>query len=464
MIKNPLSKARPAPAGMPAKLAAAVVAAMLAAAPAFAALPLAGDAPSLAPMLEKAIPAVVTVETQTTVRLPAQRWPNDPFFRRFFGAPEQPPHRERRRSGVGSGVVIDAAKGHIVTNHHVIAGADSIVATLGDGRRYAAEVIGADPDTDLAILKIDADDLTALPFGDSSRLRVGDFVFAIGNPLGLDHTVTSGIVSALGRSGLGIESYEDFIQTDASINRGNSGGALIDIRGRLVGINTAIYHSGAGGSIGIGFAIPINMVAGISEQLLEFGEVRRGRLGVVIQTLTPELAEAFGVEQTRGIIIAQIEPGSPAEEAGLMPGDIVLSINERPVKNWADMRNHIGLLPVGAEVELEVLRDARKRTLTAVIERREVTTFPGARVSKKLAGALFQVRERDGEQAVAVQKVAARSPAYLNGLRENDVLLAVNRRRVSSFEEVRDAVASGGRGTILVAVERRGRRLFLAIR
>jgi len=274
----------------------------------FAALPAYADGqplPSLAPMIEKIRPAVVNIATRGSVDVQNHPLLNDPLFRRFFEGFENMPQRKEVKS-LGSGVIIDADAGYIVTNHHVINGADEISVTLHDGQQLEGKVIGSDPEADIAILKIDHKGLTHVPFADSSEVRVGDFAVAIGNPFGLGQTVTSGIVSALGRTGLGIEGYEDFIQTDASINPGNSGGALVNLRGELIGINTAILSSGGTGNVGIGFAIPINMVRQLADQLIEYGEVRRGMLGVIMQNLTPELAGAFGLEMHQGVVISQV--------------------------------------------------------------------------------------------------------------------------------------------------------------
>jgi Do/DeqQ family serine protease len=291
--------------------------------------------PTLAPMLERVTPAVVNIASAG--RIPVEQNPlfNDPFFRDFFGFPDQP--LERKTQSLGSGVIVDAERGLILTNAHVIANADQITVKLGDGRSYEAELVGTDAETDIGVVKITAERLTDVPMADSSQLRVGDSVVAIGNPFGLTQTVTSGIVSALGRSGLGIEGYEDFIQADAAINPGNSGGALVDLKGRLVGINTAIF-SGSGGDIGIGFAIPINMARQVMEQLVKHGKVRRGYLGIQLQDLDAELAEAFDIEARQGAVIANVLAGTPAQKAGLQAGDVIVSVNGRPVRSASDLK------------------------------------------------------------------------------------------------------------------------------
>jgi len=317
---------------------------------------------SLAPMLERVLPAVVNVSTRSVVRLRRTPLLDDPFFRQFFNLPDVA--RERESQSLGSGVIVDAAKGYVVTNHHVVDGADEITVTLRDGRSLTAEVVGRDPEADIALLHIKADKLTALPPADSDALRVGDFAVAIGNPFGLGQTVTYGIVSALGRSGLGIEGYENFIQTDASINPGNSGGALVSTDGRLVGINTAIVGP-AGGNIGIGFAIPSNMAHAITTQLAEHGAVQRGELGVMIQDLTPELAGAFGLTQSGGAVIARVVPGSSAERAGLRAGDIVTEVDGHPVANGAALRTAIGVVRVGSDIHLAVMRNGKPLAINA---------------------------------------------------------------------------------------------------
>ena len=319
---------------------------------------------SLAPMLDRIVPGVVNISTTSRVRLEVNPLFNDPFFRRFFGRPQMP--REQQRQSLGSGVVIDAARGYILTNHHVVANADQVTVTLMDERQFEAKLVGSDADTDIAVIKITPDRLVSVPLGDSDALRVGDFVVAIGNPFGLGQTVTSGIVSALGRSGLGIEGYENFIQTDASVNPGNSGGALVDLDGRLVGINTAIVGP-SGGNVGISFAIPSNMARDIMKQLIGSGKVRRGQLGVSVQDLTPELARSFGLKRTAGAVIAQIAPGSPAAAAGLQVGDVVVAVNGKSVSNASSLRSAVGLTPPGQEIDLEILRNGASRTLSVAI-------------------------------------------------------------------------------------------------
>jgi Do/DeqQ family serine protease len=326
----------------------------------------AGGLPTLAPVLETVTPGVVNIAVLS--RAPVEDNPllRDPFFRRFFNVP--PGAQVQPRISAGSGVIVDAERGFVLTNHHVIANASEILVTLKDRRRLKAEFVGSDPETDVAVLRIRAERLTAVPFGDSDGLRVGDYVLAIGNPFGLGQTVTSGIISALGRSGLNIEGYEDFIQTDASINPGNSGGALVNLRGELIGVNTAILAP-SGGNVGIGFAVPSNMARVVMEQLVRTGEVRRGRLGVTVQDVTPEIAEAMNLERGVGALIANVEPGSPADKAGIRKGDLIVAVNDQPVETASDLRNRVGLVPVGERLAITLLRDGRRMDVSARVAR-----------------------------------------------------------------------------------------------
>jgi serine protease Do/serine protease DegQ len=437
------------------------------AAPAAAHLPVAVDGqqlPSLAPMLENVTPAVVNIATKSQVRIRENPLFQDPFFRRFFDIPEQ--HRQQRPAqSLGSGVIVDAARGYVLTNNHVIDKADEITVTLQSGRELAAELVGADPETDIAVLKVKTDGvkLMALPLGDSNSLRVGDFVVAVGNPFGLGQTVTSGIVSALGRTGLGIEGYEDFIQTDASINPGNSGGALINLRGELVGINTAILAP-SGGNIGIGFAIPTSMAREVMNQLIRHGEVQRGKLGVSVQELTPALAEAFGINAEEGAVIAQIAPDSAAEAAGLQVGDVIVAIDRQPVRRASAIRNRIGLLRVGEKVQLTVLRKGQRKNITAVIREDSRQTATAA-LSPRLAGAEFgEVAAPDQEQGkrVAILQVQPGSPAAAAGLRQGDLVLSVNRKPVASLAEFRTAVRDS-KGRLLLHIRRGSGAFFLLL-
>jgi Do/DeqQ family serine protease len=356
------------------RFAMAVFAAVLClAAPAPAAAPIeATGIPSLAPVLKEVTPGVVNIGVRARQRGADNPLLADPFFRRFFNIPDSA-QRPRDVEATGSGVIVDAANGYVLTNYHVIENAEAVEVTTKDNRRFQAKIVGRDPETDVAVLKIEGKDLKAVPFGDSDRLEVGDFVVAIGNPFGLGQTVTSGIISALGRSGLGIEGYEDFIQTDASINPGNSGGALIDLRGRLVGINTAILAPG-GGNIGIGFAVPINMARAVMEQIVKYGEVKRGRIGIAIQELTPEIASAIGTRRVEGAVVARVEPSSPADRAGLKAGDLVTAVNGAPVRSMAQLRNKIGLTRLGETLHLTVERHGETKNLAAKVEQVEEPT------------------------------------------------------------------------------------------
>ena len=404
-----------------------------------AALPRAMDGqelPSLAPMLEEVTPAVVNIATEGRVQVRQNPLFDDPFFRRFFNVPDRP--SERKTQSLGSGVIVDAGRGLVLTNNHVIANAVQITVTLRDGRHFDAEIVGSDPETDVALIKVPAENLVALEAADSDELRVGDFVVAIGNPFGLGQTVTSGIVSALSRSGLGIEGYEDFIQTDASINQGNSGGALVNLKGELVGINTAIFSRG-GGNIGIGFAIPINLALHITEQLLDKGAVERGFIGVQVQNLNADLAEAFGIKNNKGAIVNSVMPDSPAEESGLQPGDIITSINSKPVKSAADVRNHIGLLPVGEEVMFDVLRGGNKKTLKTTVSARNEIKLTEDRLDQRFEGmALGEIPENhphhDRLKGVFITEVQRGTRAWSAGLRKGDIITSVNNEPVADLQ------------------------------
>jgi Do/DeqQ family serine protease len=318
--------------------------------------------PTLAPLVKKVTPSVVNI----AVKIPQEQNPlfKDPFFRRFFN--DGSTGQKKETNAAGSGVIVDARQGLIVTNNHVVAKADEILVTLTDGRRLQAKRVGTDPDTDIAIIKVPATDLVAIALGDSDKLEVGDFVVAVGNPFAIGQTVTQGIVSALGRNGLGIEGYEDFIQTDAAINPGNSGGALVNLRGELIGINTAIVGPI---NVGIGFAIPANMVRDVMDQLLKYGEVRRGQLGVTLQDLTPDLIQSMGLPAYQsGVVIASVGAGSAAERAGLKASDVITAIGKTPVRGSSDFRNKIGLMRIGDVVELTVLRAGRSMVVRATMD------------------------------------------------------------------------------------------------
>jgi len=346
--------------------------AALAAAPLPAAMPPAvseTSLPTLAPIVKKVSPAVVNIATRGTIRERGPQNPllDDPFFRHFFDIPPDAGTRERPFQSAGSGVVFDAKSGYIITNAHVVENASEITVTLQDSRDLKAEVIGSDVPSDVAVLKVKPQGLSQIALGDSARVEVGDFVLAIGNPFGLQHTVTSGIISGLSRSGINPNGYEDFIQTDAPINPGNSGGALVNLRGELIGINTAILAS-SGGNIGIGFAIPVNMVRSVTDQLIRYGSVKRGQLGISMYTVTPDIAHSLGLSNAQGALVSQVVEGSPAAKAGIRTGDVITSVNGQPVKSNSELRNTIGLRRVGDKVEIGLVRDGKPLHVTAVIE------------------------------------------------------------------------------------------------
>lgn len=435
-----------------------------------AALPASVDGqqlPSLAPMLERVTPAVVNIatrgKTRRRVELPL---PNDPFFRRFFDLPSM--ERIQETSSLGSGVIVDAENGLILTNDHVIKDSYEINVTLTDGRELRAEIIGRDSDTDVAVIQVSADRLTQIPMADSDVLRVGDFVVAVGNPFGLGQTVTSGIVSALGRSGLGIESIEDFIQTDASINLGNSGGALVNLRGELVGINTAIYGAGNQGNIGIGFAIPINLARDIMGQLVDYGKVRRGRLGAQGQDLTEQLAQAFGIDRGNGFIVTQIESGSPADKAGIEVGDVIVAANGRPIRSARDIHNLVGMQRLGQSIDLELFREGRERKLQVVIQPMEVNKIDGRRIHAKLAGATIgEVREQHLQRGridyLQIMSVESGSNAEAAGFLVGDIVYSINKQLTRSFDELLALVEDNGKGMIM-NIQRGNRELYILLK
>jgi serine protease Do/serine protease DegQ len=423
--------------------------------------------PTLAPLVNEVTPAVVNISVITRSPLEDNPLFRDPFFRRFFNLPDKP---QRQEQAAGSGVIFDAARGHVITNHHVIRGAEQVVVTLKDRRQFPAKIVGSDPGTDIAVLQIEAQNLTAIRIGDSDALQVGDYVIAIGNPFGIGQTVTSGIVSALGRSGLSPEGYEDFVQTDASINPGNSGGALVNLRGELVGINSAILGAGGGGNIGIGFAVPSNMARTVANQIVRFGEVRRGRLGIEMVDLTPALAKKLGVAAQEGAVIAVVDAGSPAEKAGLRERDVVVALNGRPVRTAAELRARLGLTPVGEEIELRVLRAAKAsvvRTRIAAPQElpnaggQAIPQFPGMSVVEIERGSpLFQRLQGGG---LVVSAVEPDSRAFQAGLRAGDIIHGVNRRRVQTVAEFQAAVR-GAQGSYAVSLLRGDFNLTIIVR
>ncbi|MBV8878282.1 MAG: DegQ family serine endoprotease [Gammaproteobacteria bacterium] len=433
----------------------------LAALPALAAMPPAvneSGLPSLAPMIRKVSPGVVNVATRGTVRERGAQNPllDDPFFRRFFDVPPDTGPRARPFQSAGSGVIFDAHSGYIVTNAHVIEHASEITVTLQDGRDLKAEIIGSDTPSDVAVLKVKPDGLTQIPLGDSSRMEVGDFVVAIGNPFGLQHTVTSGIISGLSRSGINPDGYEDFIQTDASINPGNSGGALVNLRGELIGINTAIL-SRTGGNIGIGFAIPVNMARSVMDQLIRYGSVKRGQLGVSMYTVTPDIAHSLGLPSAVGALVSQVVEGSPAEHAGIRTGDVITTVNGQPVKSNSELRNTIGLLRVGDKVEIGLLRDGKPLRVSAVIADTTPELSGGpASIHKSFEGAVLGDAPDAG--GALVRSVEPGSAAAQAGLRAEDVIVGANRGHVSSVRDLRERAKGAA---VLVLEVRRGATVLL---
>lgn len=414
--------------------------------------------PSLAPLVERVAPAVVNIRVSQTV---STRSPfGDDAFRRFFGLPDMP-GGSREVASAGSGVIVDATRGYILTNHHVVASADEIQISLINGSILDAEIVGSDAATDIAVLKVEAHDLVEMPIGDSGSIRVGDFVLAIGNPFGLGHTVTSGIISALGRTGISSNGYEDFIQTDASINPGNSGGALVNMRGELVGINSAII-SRSGGNVGIGFAVPTEIASSVMRQLLDFGEVRRGLLGVSIQTIDAEVAKALDATVDSGALIALVEPGSAAEKAGLKVDDIIIEVNEKKITGASELRNTIGLMGSGEKVNIKYIRDGKTRSTTAQLGQQQVTQSVGTDIHPGLDGAQFASSSTSADGGVEVTEVEPGSPAAQRGLRAGDVITAVNRRPVRNLQQLTE-IASTNR-ILFLLVQRGDRALMLQIR
>ncbi len=437
-------------------------------------------AKGFAKIVKRAMPAVVGVQVEKTVEMrgqdPFEFFFNDPFFRHFFGPglPRRMP-RKRQERGLGSGFIV-TEDGYIITNNHVVGDADTINVKLADGRHFKAKVVGTDPDTDVAVIKIDAHDLPTLPLGDSDALNVGEWVVAIGNPFGLYKTVTVGVVSAKGRSGIGINDYEDFIQTDAAINPGNSGGPLINIHGEVVGINTAIF-SKSGGYMGIGFAIPINMAKAVMKQLIAHGKVVRGWLGVVIQDLDEDLAASFGLHQTEGVLIAEVSKGSPAEKGGIKEGDIILSMNGHKIKNASDLRNRVALTRPGSLVTFEVLRNGKRITLKVRVGdkaklSKSKTPFSQHSLLQKLG---LSVQDLDPDvadqfgysmgQGVLIAGVEPQSPAAQAGLKPGQLIEEINHIRVHSVKELTKALARSSRtGTVLFKIRDGEFARYVAIR
>lgn len=418
--------------------------------------------PSLAPMLKTVNPAVVNIATYSTRQTRVNPLLNDPFFRRFFNIPDRRYQRpQKRQQSAGSGVIVDAEKGIVMSNFHVIKGADEVQVGLTDGRSMVAEVLGVDEDLDIAILRIEAEQLAAVSFADSDRVEVGDFVVAIGNPFGLGQTVTTGIVSALGRSGLGIEDYENFIQTDASINPGNSGGALVDLRGRLVGINTAIIAP-AGGNVGIGFAIPSNMARASMEQIVLYGEVRRGEIGIDYQTISPDLRSAFDLPNgVHGVLVTDVLVDSPAAEAGVQTGDIIVSVNGNAVGSTGQLRARLGMAKIGETVAIGLLREGKSLSLSTRIGDPASIASDGGRLHPLLDG--VTLLQDDAASSVVVSQLRNDSRAAYAGLRNGDRIIAVNKRRTRDLNAMKKALTQQ-EFSVLLQIARNGASYFVVIR
>ncbi|WP_061322086.1 serine endoprotease DegQ [Serratia rubidaea] len=429
-----------------------------------AALPLAVQGqqlPSLAPMLEKVLPAVVSVHIEGT-QVQRQRLPEE--FKYFFG-PNFPTQKQSSRpfEGLGSGVIIDAAKGYILTNNHVIANADKIKVQLNDGREFDAKLLGRDEQTDIALLQITAKNLSAVKMADSDKLRVGDFAVAVGNPFGLGQTATSGIISALGRSGLNLEGLENFIQTDASINRGNSGGALVNLNGELIGINTAILAPG-GGNIGIGFAIPSNMAQNLSQQLIEFGEVKRGLLGIKGSEMTADIAKAFNTDAQRGAFVSEVLPKSAAAKAGIKAGDILISVDGKPIGSFAELRAKVGTTAPGKTIKIGLLRDGKQQEVAVTLDNSETASTSADTLSPALQGAsLSNGALPGGEKGVKIDNVGKGTPAAQMGLQKGDVIIGINRQRVESITALRKVLAAKP-PVMALNIVRGGETIYLLMR
>ncbi|EGT5184099.1 serine endoprotease DegQ [Cronobacter sakazakii] len=395
--------------------------------------------PSLAPMLEKVLPAVVSVRVEGTA-VQEQRVPEE--LKKFFGE-SMPDQQAQPFEGLGSGVIIDAAKGYVLTNNHVINHAQKISVQLNDGREFDAKLIGGDDQSDIALIQLqNASNLTQIQVADSDKLRVGDFVVAVGNPFGLGQTATSGIVSALGRSGLNLEGFENFIQTDASINRGNSGGALLNLNGELIGINTAILAPG-GGSVGIGFAIPANMAQTLAKQLMQSGEVKRGLLGIKGTEMSADIAKAFNLNTQRGAFVSEVLPNSGSAKAGIKAGDVIVSLNGRPLNSFAELRSRIATTEPGTKVKLGLLRDGKAQEVEVTLDKSTSSSASADIIAPALQGAtLSDGQLKDGTKGITINSVEKGSAAAQAGLQKDDVIVGVNRARVSSIAEMRKLLES----------------------
>jgi Do/DeqQ family serine protease len=424
--------------------------------------------PSLAPMLQRVTPAVVNISSKKRVQVQNPYF-NDPVVQQLFGLPGG--SNERVEQSLGSGVIVDAAKGYVLTNNHVVGGADDISVTLQDGRTFKGRRVGTDPDTDVAVVQIPADHLQALPLADSNQLRVGDYVVAVGNPFGLGQTVTSGIVSALGRSGLGSSSsggtgFQNFIQTDASINPGNSGGALVNLRGELVGINTMIF-SPSGGNVGIGFAVPTAITSEVMQQLLAHGKVERGNLGLQTQAITPRIAKLLSLKDTSGVVVTGVSSGSAAEQAGLQPGDVLTTLDGKPLRSVEDLRNTEGLLPLGSSVRLGVVRDGQSSVVTATLRAEKLGTVDGGQLDARLAGVGFSdlsdSQREQGMFGAAVSSVQPGSRAARAGLTTDDIVVGIGNQRIPSVSVLRGLAKVRLRQLVLIVAHADGSNRYVVI-
>ncbi|HCL7894461.1 TPA: serine endoprotease DegQ [Raoultella ornithinolytica] len=419
-----------------------------------------GALPSLAPMLEKVLPAVVSVQVEGTAA-PAQNMPEE--LKKFFGD-NAPQEQAQPFEGLGSGVIIDAAKGYVLTNNHVISQAQKISVQLNDGREFDAKLVGSDDQSDIALLQLqNPSHLTQIAIADSDKLRVGDFAVAVGNPFGLGQTATSGIISALGRSGLNLEGLENFIQTDASINRGNSGGALLNLNGELIGINTAILAPG-GGSVGIGFAIPSNMAKTLAQQLIQFGEIKRGLLGIKGMEMSADIAKAMNIDAQRGAFVSEVLPNSGSAKAGIKSGDVIVSMNGKPLSSFAELRSRIATTEPGTKVKLGLLRDGKPLDVEVTLDKSTSSTASADLIIPALQGAsLSDGQLKDGTKGVAVDNVDKRSPAAQVGLHKDDIIIGLNRERVRSIAELRKVLESKP-AVIALNVIRGNESIYLLLR
>ena len=421
-----------------------------------------GALPSLAPVLEKVLPAVVSVQVEGTA-VQGQKVPEE--LKKFFGdeAPDQP-QQPQPFEGLGSGVIIDAAKGYVLTNNHVINQAQKISVQLNDGREFDAKLIGGDDQSDIALIQLqNPSNLTQIAIADSDKLRVGDFVVAVGNPFGLGQTATSGIVSALGRSGLNLEGLENFIQTDASINRGNSGGALLNLNGELIGINTAILAP-SGGSVGIGFAIPSNMAQTLAKQLIQFGEIKRGLLGIKGMEMSADIAKAFNLNVQRGAFVSEVLPNSGSAKAGIKSGDVIVSLNGKPLNSFAELRSRIATTEPGSKVKLGLLRDGKPQDVEVTLDKSTSSSASAEMIAPALQGATLNDGQlKDGTKGITISEVEKSSPAAQAGLHKDDVIIGVNRDRVQTIAEMRK-VLEAKPNIIALHVVRGNDTLYLLLR